>query len=186
MDLLGKGVNTNMEHNHTLLDRRRFLSALSGAAVSLTHLRGGERAAARPNIVFILADDLGYGDLSCYNDQSKIRTPHLDALARRGLRFTNAHTPSAVCTPTRYGLLTGRYAWRTRLTEGVLDGFDPPLIEPDRMTAAQIATRIYSGATNMPSYTKILTPDELNAIVAFVASRSRFPAAAAPAGGGAE
>ena len=66
-----------------------------------------------PNIVIILADDLGYGDLSCYNAQSKIPTPNLDALARRGMRLTKAHTPSAVCTPTRYGLLTGRYAWRT-------------------------------------------------------------------------
>jgi arylsulfatase A-like enzyme len=111
------------------LHRRRFLQALAGAALGAT---------ARPNIVFILADDLGYGDLSCYNAQSKIPTPHLDALARGGLRFTNAHTPSAVCTPSRYGLLTGRYAWRTRLTQGVLDGFDPPLIEKNRMTVASM------------------------------------------------
>jgi arylsulfatase A len=92
--------------------------------------------AATPNILVILADDLGYGDVSCYNAQSKIPTPHIDRLAAEGMRFTDAHTPSSVCTPTRYGLLTGRYSWRTRLTSGVLDGFSPPLIEPDRITVA--------------------------------------------------
>lgn len=87
-----------------------------------------------PNIVYILADDLGYGDVSCYNPESKIQTPHVDRLATEGMRFTDAHTPSAVCTPTRYGILTGRYSWRTRLKYRVLDGFDPPLIEPDQVT----------------------------------------------------
>ena len=66
-----------------------------------------------PNIVFIMADDLGYGDLGCYNRNSKIPTPDMDRLAAEGIRFTDAHSPSAVCTPTRYGVLTGRYAWRT-------------------------------------------------------------------------
>lgn len=114
------------------MNRRTFLAGLPFAA-------GVSRAAAaRPNIVFILADDLGYGDLGCYNPDSKIPTPHLDALAAKGVRFTHAHTPSAVCTPTRYGLLTGRYAWRTRLTQGVLDGFDPSLIEPGRLTLASM------------------------------------------------
>jgi arylsulfatase A len=87
-----------------------------------------------PNIVYILADDLGYGDVSCYNPESKIATPHVDRLAAEGMRFTDAHTPSAVCTPTRYGILTGRYAWRTRMKFRVLDGFDPPLIEAGRLT----------------------------------------------------
>lgn len=87
-----------------------------------------------PNIVLILADDLGYGDLSCYNAESKIATPHVDRLAAEGMRFTDAHTPSAVCTPTRYGILTGRYCWRTRLKYRVLDGFDPPLIEEGQVT----------------------------------------------------
>ena len=91
-----------------------------------------------PNIVLILADDLGYGDVSCYNPQSKIPTPHVDRLAGEGMRFTDAHTPSAVCTPTRYGLLTGRYCWRTRLKYRVLDGFDPPLIEPGQVTVASL------------------------------------------------
>lgn len=87
-----------------------------------------------PNIVYILADDFGYGDTSCYNPNSKIDTPYIDRLAKEGMRFTDAHTPSAVCTPTRYGILTGRYSWRTRLKERVLDGFDPPLIEKNRLT----------------------------------------------------
>ena len=112
--------------------RRRDL--LAGALAA-----GSAPAAAKPpNIVCILADDLGYGDLGCYNRDSKIPTPHLDRLASEGMRFTDAHSPSAVCTPTRYGLLTGRYAWRTSLKKGVFDGFDPPLIEPGRVTAASL------------------------------------------------
>ncbi len=103
-------------------------------ALSLTF--AAAHAAPRPNILLILADDLGYGDLKSYNPASKIPTPHLDRLAAQGMRFTDAHTPSAVCSPTRYGLLTGRYSWRTRLKNGVLDGFDPPLIETGRVTLA--------------------------------------------------
>ena len=91
-----------------------------------------------PDIIYILADDLGYGDVSCYNSESKIRTPHIDQLAAQGMKFTDAHTPSAVCTPTRYGILTGRYCWRTRLKYRVLDGFDPPLIEKDRPTVPSL------------------------------------------------
>ncbi|MDF1860556.1 MAG: arylsulfatase [Verrucomicrobiales bacterium] len=93
-----------------------------------------EAASKHPNIIYILADDLGIGDLSCYNPESKIQTPHVDRMAAEGVRFTDAHTPSAVCTPTRYGILTGRYCWRTRLKYRVLDGFDPPLIEPAQVT----------------------------------------------------
>lgn len=92
-------------------------------------------AATRPNIVVILADDLGYGDVQALNPQrGRIKTPHLDRLAREGMTFTDAHSGSAVCTPTRYGLLTGRYAWRTRLQHGVIDGFQPPLIAAERLT----------------------------------------------------
>ena len=76
-----------------------------------------------PNVVVILADDLGYGDIERYNPESRIPTPNLNRLADEGMRFTDAHSPSAVCSPTRYGLLTGRYAWRTSLQRGVL----PPL-----------------------------------------------------------
>ena len=91
-------------------------------------------AAAPINIVIVLADDLGYGDPGCYNDQSKIPTPNIDRLAAEGLRFTDAHTPSSVCSPTRYGLLTGRYAWRTKLKRSVLWPWSLPLIEQDRLT----------------------------------------------------
>ena len=87
-----------------------------------------------PNIVIVLADDLGYGDVGYLNSQSQIPTPNLDALAGQGMAFLDAHSPSAVCTPTRYGLLTGRYAWRTRLTRGVLNGYAGPLIAPNRET----------------------------------------------------
>lgn len=95
-------------------------------------------AAERPNILLILADDLGSGDPSCYNPDSKIPTPNIDRLAAEGMRFTDVHTPSSVCTPTRYGLLTGRYCWRTRLKSGVLNGYSPTLIEPGRMTIASL------------------------------------------------
>ncbi len=89
-----------------------------------------------PNVVILLADDLGYGDIGVYNDQSKIPTPNLDRMAAQGIRFTDAHTPDSVCSPTRYGLLTGRYAWRTRLKKGVLNGGSPPLIAKGRLTIA--------------------------------------------------
>ena len=88
----------------------------------------------RPNIVIILADDLGYGDVSAFNPNSRVQTPHVDRLVKEGVRYTDAHTNSSVCTPTRYGLLTGRYAWRTSLTSGVLWGEGDPLIEPGRKT----------------------------------------------------
>ena len=89
-----------------------------------------------PNIVYVLADDLGIGDVSCYNPKSAWQTPHLDRLARAGLRFTDAHSASSLCTPARYALLTGRYAWRGRLKQGVLQGYHPPLIEAGRPTVA--------------------------------------------------
>ena len=81
-----------------------------------------------------MADDMGYGDLACQNPDSKIPTPNLDRLATQGIRFTDAHSPSAVCTPTRYGVLTGRYCWRSRLKRGVLGPFDQTLIEDGRLT----------------------------------------------------
>ncbi|MCE9546888.1 MAG: sulfatase-like hydrolase/transferase, partial [Planctomycetia bacterium] len=73
-----------------------------------------------PNIILLLTDDQGYGDLSCYNDQSKVSTPHIDQLASDGIRFTDAHTAASVCTPSRFAILTGCYAWRSRLKLGVL------------------------------------------------------------------
>lgn len=89
-----------------------------------------------PNIVFIFCDDLGWGDVSCLNPESKIHTPHIDALAASGVTFTDAHAGSAVCTPSRYTLLTGRYCWRTRLKARVNGGYSPALITPERATVA--------------------------------------------------
>jgi arylsulfatase A-like enzyme len=97
-----------------------------------------QAAEHNPNIVVVLADDLGYGDPGCYNKDSRIPTPNIDRLAAQGMRFTDAHTPSSVCTPTRYGLLTGRYCWRTSLKRGVLQGYSPLLIDPGRMTVASL------------------------------------------------
>ncbi|HIL72514.1 MAG TPA: hypothetical protein EYG38_21970 [Verrucomicrobia bacterium] len=92
----------------------------------------------RPNIIFIMADDMGYGDVGCYNEESRIPTPNMDRLAMEGIRCTDAHSADSVCTPSRYGLLTGRYCWRTPLTRGVLFNYEPPLIEPGRMTLASL------------------------------------------------
>ncbi|TBL71582.1 sulfatase family protein [Paenibacillus thalictri] len=92
----------------------------------------------RPNIVYILADDMGYGDISYLNEASKINTIHLDRMAREGMAFTDAHSSSAVCTPSRYSILTGRYNWRSALKQFVLFGYDAPLIEKERMTVASM------------------------------------------------
>ena len=91
-----------------------------------------------PNIIYILADDMGYGDVSAYNPESPIKTPNIDAIAKNGMRFTDAHSGSAVCSPTRYGILTGRYAWRSKLQSGVLWSYDSALIAPDRLTVAKL------------------------------------------------
>ena len=98
--------------------------------------------ARKPNLVIILADDLGYGDVHCYNpERGKIPTPHLDRLATQGMRFTDAHSSSAVCSPSRYALLTGRYHWRSRLQQGIVNLWQPPLIAPNRLTLASLATQ---------------------------------------------
>lgn len=91
-----------------------------------------------PNIIYILADDMGYGDISYLNKKSKIPTPNLDRIGREGMYFSDAHSGSAVCTPTRYGILTGRYAFRTKLKRGVLVGYDSSLIARDRFTVGQL------------------------------------------------
>jgi arylsulfatase A len=122
--------------------RRVMLGTLAVVAVasvaSVARGGGAQRPATSPlpNIVVILTDDQGYGDVSAFNPASRIPTPHIDRLAREGMRFTDAHSSSSVCTPTRYGLLTGRYAWRTRLKKGVLWSNGDTLIEPGRTTLA--------------------------------------------------
>ena len=122
-----------MNNDPKLLFRMKtfFLCVLFALGVSVF-------AADKPNILLILADDLGYGDVGCYNDQSKVPTPHLDRLAREGMRFTDAHSPSTVCTPTRYSLLTGRMAFRLNY-RGVFTGVGGPcLINQGRLTLASL------------------------------------------------
>ena len=92
---------------------------------------------SKPNIVFIFADDMGYGDLSCYG-ATKILTPNVDRVASEGVRLTDAHSSSAVCTPSRYSVMTGRYCWRSSLKRWVLGGFGKPIIEQDRLTVASM------------------------------------------------
>ncbi len=109
-------------------------------AACLAWLADAPRSAAdaprRPNLVYILCDDLGYGDVGRLNPGGKIATPNVDRLAAAGMTFTDAHSGSSVCSPTRYGILTGRYSWRSRLKHGVLGGLSPRLIEQDRLTVA--------------------------------------------------
>ena len=125
------------------LQRREFLKTAAaaelGVALAPWWARAAETPHAKPNIVMILADDWGYGDAKCYNPTGKILTPNIDRLAREGMRFTDAHAAAAVCTPTRYGLLTGRYPWRTRLQNGVLMSMnEEPLIAEGRMTVPSL------------------------------------------------
>lgn len=129
------------------MHRRDFLQSLGAATIT----RGGGPPPPRsplPNIVYVLADDLGWGDLRSYNKDSAIPTPNADKLASQGVRFTDMHSPSAVCTPTRYGILTGRYCWRSTLKSGVLNGYSPNLIEPGRTTVASMlqSRGYYTGA----------------------------------------
>ena len=98
------------------------------------------RTAPKPNVLVLLADDLGYGDVQCYNrERGRIPTPNIDKLAAQGMRFTDGHSSSGVCSPSRYTLLTGRYHWRTRLQKGIVGVFGEPLIAPDRMTIGSLA-----------------------------------------------
>ena len=94
--------------------------------------------AQSPNVIFILADDLGYGDISAFNPESKIHTPNIDNLTHSGISFTDAHSSSALSTPSRYSIITGRYPWRTTMKSGVLNGFSSAMITPDRRTIAQM------------------------------------------------
>ncbi|MCF7567044.1 arylsulfatase [Sabulilitoribacter arenilitoris] len=125
---------------------KHILTLIVLITISLTSCQTGkknetkpkEKESSKPNIIFIMADDLGYGDLSCYG-ATKIKTPNIDKLAKKGIKLTDAHSPSAVCTPTRYGVLTGRYSWRGRLKKEVLwSGYDRSLIEKDRKTIGNL------------------------------------------------
>ena len=92
----------------------------------------------RPNLIYIFADDMGYGDLSCLNENAQFKTENLDRLAAEGMRCTDAHSSSAVCTPSRYSVLTGRYNWRSTLKKGVTGGYSQPLLEDGRLTVASM------------------------------------------------
>ncbi len=128
-------VFMKLYHYHRVVTAR--LASGIGAVVLAASL-GQAAVAAKPNIVFVLADDMGFGDVQALNARSKVPTPNLNRLAGQGMTFTDAHSPSAVCTPTRYGALTGRYCWRSRLKRGVLNGYSAPLLEPGRLTVAGI------------------------------------------------
>ncbi len=130
---------------------------------------------AHPNIVLILSDDFGWGGVGCYGaDPKHVRTPNMDRLAREGRRFTDACTPSSVCSPTRYAVLTGRYCWRTSLKRGVINIFDPMHIESSRLTIASLLKRkgyataavgkwhLGYGNARRLDYTKPLTPGPLD------------------------
>ncbi len=124
--------------------RREFLKAVGAATATaatpgcFNRSEAPHPAVENPNIVVILADDMGYGDLTCLNKNSQIPTPNIDRIARGGMLFTDAHSPSAICTPTRYGLLTGRYCWRTRIKSGVAWGYSRHLIDPERTTVPSL------------------------------------------------
>ncbi len=99
----------------------------------------GQTETNKPNVIFIMADDMGFGDVGCYNKDSKIPTPHMDQLAKEGMLFTNAHSASSVCTPSRYSFITGRYAWRSNLKREVLwSTFNAPLIDKAEVTIADM------------------------------------------------
>jgi arylsulfatase A len=118
---------------------RLLVSLVAFGAGGTAIAAGSATTTARPNIILILADDLGYGDVQTLNPvRGRIATPHIDRLSREGMTFTDAHSGSSVCTPTRYGLLTGRYAWRTHLQDGVYDGYPEPLIAADRLTVGRL------------------------------------------------
>ena len=108
--------------------------------IALSTLASAKDQISKPNILVILADDLGYGDVHSYNpERGKIPTPNIDKLGTQGMRFTDGHSSSGVCSPSRYTLLTGRYHWRTKLQHGIVGVFGDPLIAPDRMTIATLA-----------------------------------------------
>lgn len=115
-----------------------IIQSLLGSAAILWSFYVKAQPVEKPNIIFILADDLGYGDISCLNENGKIKTPNIDRIFQKGVAFTDAHSSAAVSTPSRYGILTGRYNWRSRLKGGVLNFYDPPLMSANRTNMASM------------------------------------------------
>lgn len=128
----------DMRKNVLLICLCLFSASLGSHAKAEQLKNSNIKKSDAPNIVFILTDDLGYGDISALNSEGKITTPHVDKLAKEGLIFTDAHSSSSVCTPTRYSILTGRYNWRSKLKQGVLNGHSAALISPERATIASV------------------------------------------------
>ena len=140
------------------MNRRDFISSVGAGILMMHQIAAGQKMAAfesvtqkgskagkeikkKPNIVYFLVDDMGYGDVSCLNPKGKIATPNFDRLASEGTIFTDAHSTSSVCTPTRYSILTGRYNWRTRLKGGAFGPYDAPLIAKDRFTVGEMLNK---------------------------------------------
>lgn len=117
-----------------------YLGILSVSLCSCQYLQAQNhtRQTTSPNIIFILADDMGYGDVSAFNEHSGIQTRNIDEMADNGVSFTDAHSCSSVSTPTRYGIITGRYNWRSSLKSGVLYGYSRPIIPTTRNTIASM------------------------------------------------
>jgi arylsulfatase A len=132
MNVLIKSSSPHLSMKHPF----SFFIALLLAPLTALHAAD----TSKPNIVILYADDLGYGDVQCYNpERGKIPTPHIDKLAAQGMRFTDGHSSSGVCSPSRYTLLTGRYHWRTRLQASIVPLWGTPLIAPDRVTIGTLA-----------------------------------------------
>lgn len=160
------------------INRRTFClrTTLGAAGIMLSRksLAAALKSSNRPNVVYILADDLGWGDMDAYNPHSAVPTPHCNQFAKQGMRFTDMHASSAVCTPSRYSILTGRYCWRSRLKSGVLWGESPDLIEPGRMTVPSMLKEegyytagvgkwhLGLGNAEKTDYTKPLTPGPIS------------------------
>ncbi len=136
---LGSAAGQSRRHGAAVLFAG--LVVVATLACSDASLETDSGSGRPPNVILLLADDLGCGDLRVYDRSSVIPTPNIDRLANQGIRFTDAHSPSSVCSPTRYGILTGRYSWRTRLKRDVLMFFDPPLIEAGRLTLPELLRR---------------------------------------------
>ncbi|WP_019026118.1 sulfatase family protein [Colwellia piezophila] len=136
-------ININITQKKTLV-KQRWISAplmkslLLSSTLAITAIATNVNASAQPNIIYILADDMGQGDTTVYNSSGKIPTPNLERLAKEGMTFSNVHSNSSVCTPTRYGVMTGRYAWRSSLKNGVYGGYSRHLIDPERETVPSL------------------------------------------------
>ncbi|MEQ9442021.1 MAG: arylsulfatase [Cyclobacteriaceae bacterium] len=117
---------------------RNFIFFYVLAITLVIPAKAQEPTSQRPNVIIIFADDMGYGDVSGLNPEARTYTPNLDRLTQKAMLFSNAHASASVCTPSRYGILTGRYAWRSEKAADVCNGFTPVVIEPGRLTVANI------------------------------------------------